>query len=109
MSKQQEIEWLPEETWEEHLAKYPHPKPIPVPPDHNVPDAIVQHNYCLDWETDRKMHGFIVQLLTAKAYEVFPEALTEGPTRGLLWFDDRDLGNLCALEGRLKLEFSGIV
>lgn len=103
------IEWLPEETWEQHLEKYPRPKPVAVPRDHRLPDAIVQRDYCLDWDGERKMRGFILQLLTPKAFELFPEAFTDGPTKGLLWFADDDMGNLCAMEERLKLEFTGIV
>ena len=103
------LNWELSDEERKELENYPRPVPVVVPPDHNVPDALVKHGYVFDWETDRKMHGFVVQLLTPKAYEAFPEALTDGPTKGLLWFKDQDLGNLCALESRLDLVFSGIV
>ncbi len=69
----------------------------------------MKHGYVYDWAGENKMIGFMVQLLMPRAYEVFPEAKTDGPTKGLLWFPDDDLGNLCALEQRLDLVFAGIV
>lgn len=104
-----EIEWLENETWQEHCARYPRPKALVVPPEHDLPDGIVKRDYCFDWDGERKMTGFILQLLTPKGFEAFPEALTEGPTKGLLWFPEEEIGNLCALEEALGLEFTGIV
>ena len=104
------IEWNEQnETWEEHLKRYPHPKAKNFPANYDMPDGIcAAGDWNFDWQTEGKMRGAVVQLLSPRAFDLFPEALKEGPNRGLLWFSREELANLCALEERLGLEFHGL-
>lgn len=105
----EDIEWLETETWEEHLWRYPHPKAITFPDNYDMADAIcVAGEWCYDWETEGKMSGVVLKLLTDKAFEAFPEAPKEGKWKGMLWFQRDQVGLICALEERLGLHFHGL-
>ena len=91
----------------EDLEQYARPIPKSFAKDYALPDGICSPRYCADDE--KRTIGFVVQLLTQKAFDLFPEAPTEGPTKGLLWFDERNLENLCAFEQKHGLHFHAIV
>lgn len=104
------IEWDEKnESWEEHLTKYPHPTALTFPDNYDMPDGVcIAGGWSYDWATEGKMKGAVVQLISPRAFELFPEAPKEGPYRGLLWFSRKELSNLCALEDRMGLDFHGL-
>ncbi len=69
----------------------------------NLPDAIVASNYMRGDEC-----GLALYLLSPRAFSLFPEAPTDGPAKGLLWFSETARGSLCELEERHGLHFHGI-
>jgi hypothetical protein len=93
----------------EELAEYPHPKAKVFPREYDIPDALVAGDIVFNKRKGETTTGFVLQLLTPKAYAAFPEAPTEGPTKGLLWFPDDESGNVCALEQREGLWFLGVI
>jgi hypothetical protein len=97
-------------TWEEELASYPHPTARVFPQDYDdMPDGICSAGgWCWDWRGEAKMKGAVVQLLSPRAFELFPEAPKDGPWKGMLWFSRAELSNLCALEEREGLDFHGL-
>lgn len=93
----------------EQLQTYQHPSSLQFPDSYEMPDAIcVAGDWVFDWQTDRKMTGVVLKLLTDKAFESFPDAPKDGPWRGMLWFDKSQTSNICALEERLGLHFHGM-
>ena len=91
----------------EELDNYQRPMPKSFSQDYELPDGICSPRYCADDE--KRTLGFVVQLLTQRAFELFPEAPTDGPTKGLLWFAEEDLGNLYDFEQKNGLHFHAIV
>ncbi len=97
-------------TWENELQAYDHPKGKTFPSDYDLPDGIVS----TDWyfggfspKTGKRNKGVTLQLITQKAYDLFPDVPREGPMKGLVWFPASEIGNLCALEEREGLHFHG--
>ncbi len=93
----------------EELAEYPHPDARVFPGDYDIPDGLVAADMVFNKRQGETKRGFVLQLLTPRAYAAFPQANTEGPTKGLLWFSDEEKGNLHALEEREDLWFLGII
>jgi hypothetical protein len=97
-------------TWAEELQTYDHPKGKTFPEGYIMPDGIVSSSWYFGGFNPKKREknrGVTLQLITQKAYDLFPDVPREGPTKGLVWFPSSEIGNLCALEEREGLCFHG--
>lgn len=86
------------------------PEPRMLAGSEEMPDALVTRGFVIERREGQEDEvGLVLHLLSPRAFELFPEAPANGPLKGLLWFHESELGNLCAFEAEHDLEFHGIV
>jgi hypothetical protein len=90
----------------DEVETFARPEPRAFPKNWKMPDALVTHRFIYRRKDEC---GLVLHLLSPRAFELFPEAPTEGPLKGLLWFPEKEIGNLCAFEEEHDLYFHGIV
>lgn len=88
------------------VETFSRPEAQTFPSNWKMPDGLVTHRFVIGRKDEC---GLVLHLLSPRAFELFAEAPTEGPLRGLLWFPESELGNLIAFEDEHDLYFHGIV
>lgn len=86
------------------------PEPRMLADSRDMPDALVTRGFVLERREGQEDEvGLVLHLLSPRAFELFPEAPANGPLKGLLWFSEEELGNLCAFEEEHDLLFHGLL
>lgn len=93
----------------EEWLEYPIPSPMAFPDGYKLPDAICAGGgWWSEWDGENKQFGVMVQLLSPRAFHMFPQAPKDGPQRGMVWFTREQLSGLLALEELHGMEFAGL-